>query len=96
MTHEAIWCETGKLQVTLPDEAFDQSLLSNGAQISPCEGCQHTGHSTAIKRINREVADSKLLTILRKPNLSHRVQVLKFLGKMHVQCSCCCYTETIK
>jgi hypothetical protein len=90
-----IFCKAGGIVVNLPEGAFDQSLLAPAVVISPCDGCGHSGHAQKALQITREVRESEEMGVHRVPHLEHRVQVIKAMGKEHVQCTCCCYPETV-
>lgn len=88
-----IWCEAGKQNVSLPDVAFNQSLLSQPAVITPCDGCGHKGHLTRIKTNDSNIEAGGLVGRRLKSKLTHSVQVLSYIGKQHVQCTCNCCIE---
>lgn len=96
MADREIWCASGNRMVTLPEEAFNQSLLAPSVTISPCNGCKHAGHVKTVVRVDREVAEGSLIGVKRVAHLEHSVQVINYLGKEHVQCTCNCYPQTVK
>lgn len=91
-----IWCVEGQLEVALPEEAYDVDWLSDGIEITPCLGCKHSGHLKKITQIKSEVEDLKKVNAQSEPHLTHKVQVFEYKNKLHVQCTCECYPETVK
>lgn len=92
-----VWCAAGNRMVNLPDDAFDQSLMASAVSISPCEGCEHSGHIKKVAQIEGEVTNATSVGVERVAHLEHSVQVLVVSrDKSHVQCTCNCYLKTIK
>lgn len=91
-----VWCAAGNRMVTLPGEAFNQSLLAPSVTISPCNGCEHAGHLKRMKQIVMEMEDPVLPGLKRIAHTEHQVHVLRSNNKEHVQCTCNCYPQTVK
>ncbi len=90
-----IWCEAGKQNVSLPDGAFNQSFLSPSVVINPCEGCVHKGHLSRLKYNESNIESGELVGRKLKQKLTHSVQVVTYLGKHDVQCTCNCCIEKV-
>ncbi len=91
-----VWCAAGNMMVNIPNGAFDQGLMAPTVSISPCDGCEHTGHVKKVLQIDRELEEAEMLNVKRVPHLEHAVQVIISNDKFHVQCTCNCYPETVK